>query len=129
MQLDDLIIVSTLKTGKMRAYRVGKILKTRYEDLMGPLYIPNAVYATSTDFDRTKMSLQIVLAGLFPPSELQMWNPEFPWMPIPIHYTPEPLDTTMKGELCPELVSSFRIDKTARLYQRIVLTDVFSRQF
>lgn len=88
----------------MREFKIGQVLKTRYQDLLGNVYIPSAVYAFSTDFDRTKMSLQLVLAGLFPPSEVQAWNPELPWMPIPTHYVPVPLDVTLQAHNCPQLV-------------------------
>lgn len=44
------------------------------------------MYAQSTDVDRTKMSLQLVLAGLFPPIGLQKWNSGLDWQPIPTHY-------------------------------------------
>lgn len=86
----------------MRVYQTGQFLKTRYQELLGSVYAPTTVHAVSTDTDRTKMSLQILLAGLFPPSEALRWNPDLPWIPIPIHYVPNPLDITMKSYLCPQ---------------------------
>lgn len=88
----------------MREYRIGQILRERYNKLLGSLYRPDIQHAVSTDTDRTKISLQLVLAGLFPPSESQAWNPELPWIPIPIHHVPQPIDILMLSYTCPELV-------------------------
>ncbi|KAI4497965.1 hypothetical protein M0802_006789 [Mischocyttarus mexicanus] len=87
--------------GKMREYSIGKMLRQRYNDFLGDLYRPKEVYARSTDIDRTKMSLQLVLAGLYPPSEKQNWNSDLPWLAIPTHYTPERLDNLLRPQTCP----------------------------
>lgn len=50
------------------------------------MYTPEAVSSWSSDFDRTKMSLLSVLAGLWPPAPMQQWNPLLLWQPIPINY-------------------------------------------
>lgn len=44
------------------------------------------VDAWSTDYNRTKASLELVLAGLWPPSSSQIWNALLPWQPIPYNY-------------------------------------------
>ncbi|XP_078519997.1 prostatic acid phosphatase isoform X2 [Lissotriton helveticus] len=38
--------------------------------------------------DRTLMSAQANLAGMYPPTGEQIWNPEIPWQPIPVHTLP-----------------------------------------
>lgn len=46
------------------------------------------VYIRSTDYDRTLMSAQLVAAGLFPPSDEEIWNDQINWQPVPIHTNP-----------------------------------------
>nr|CAI5844095.1 unnamed protein product [Callosobruchus analis] len=79
--------------GKMKEYEIGTALLERYDSLLGDLYYPDIVEARSTDFNRTKMSLQLVLAGLFPPRSTQVWSPMNPsWQPIPYNYLPRAID-------------------------------------
>ena len=70
-----------------REYKIGQILRNRYDDFLGE-YKHGEVYAYSTAYDRTKMSLQLVLAGLYPPSPKTSWSNEINWSPIPTHYKP-----------------------------------------
>ncbi|XP_029165961.1 venom acid phosphatase Acph-1-like [Nylanderia fulva] len=86
--------------GKLTEYRIGIMLRQRYNKFLGPIYHPRDIYAVSSDTDRTKMSLQLMLAGLYPPDALQMWNPDLPWLAIPTHYVPEKVDMLLKSEHC-----------------------------
>ncbi|XP_058793286.1 venom acid phosphatase Acph-1-like [Phymastichus coffea] len=81
--------------GKYRIYKFGEFLRRRYKDFLGDVYLPNLIYVRSTDVDRTKMSAQLVLAALFPPSDLQKWHDTLDWQPIPITYYPKPLDVIL----------------------------------
>lgn len=38
---------------------------------------------TGTDVDRTLMSVESNLAGLFPPSSTQIWDTDIRWQPVP----------------------------------------------
>ncbi|XP_044737654.1 venom acid phosphatase Acph-1-like [Chrysoperla carnea] len=82
--------------GKQRAYKLGKMLRTLYNDFLGDIYDAEIVQTISTDFDRTKMSAQLVLAGLFPPNKAQQWDEELLWLPIPVNYIRHEKDTWLK---------------------------------
>lgn len=69
--------------GKSRLYDVGRILRNRYGGFLGDLWFPDLIESISTNDDRTKMSLELVLAGLFPPNSSNQWNKELNWQPIP----------------------------------------------
>ncbi|KRT82078.1 Phosphatase [Oryctes borbonicus] len=72
--------------GKQNGYQLGKVLHNQYKTFLGDIYTPDVVEATSTDFDRTKMTVLLVLAGLFPPSVSQMWDEDLSWIPIPYYF-------------------------------------------
>ncbi|XP_051172509.1 venom acid phosphatase Acph-1-like isoform X2 [Leptopilina boulardi] len=78
--------------GKLRSYKFGELLRLMYNEFLGTTYIEDEIYARSTNFERTKMTLQLVLAGLYPPNELQKWKNNLNWQPIPINYVPEGQD-------------------------------------
>ncbi|XP_015589423.1 venom acid phosphatase Acph-1 [Cephus cinctus] len=86
--------------GKLREFRIGEMLRARYNDFLGDYYYPKDIYGRSSDSDRTKMSLQLVLSSLYPAKNFQNWNPNLPWLPIPTHYAPENLDILMRPHLC-----------------------------
>lgn len=48
--------------------------------------------AQSTDYDRTKMSALLALAGLFKPAPSQIWDEEVTWLPIPYSYLKDSFD-------------------------------------
>ncbi|EZA51681.1 hypothetical protein DMN91_004205 [Ooceraea biroi] len=86
--------------GKMREYRIGTMLRERYDQYIGPNYWPAKIYARSTEVPRTQLSLQLVLAGLFPPSERQTWNPHLPWIPAWTFFVPYEADNLLFPHYC-----------------------------
>lgn len=83
--------------GKAQAYNLGSILRDRYKNFLSPLYKSDDIHAYSSDYDRTKMSLQLVLAGLYPPAPEQTWNENLRWQPIPTHHVPQQADVLLKA--------------------------------
>ncbi|XP_038216551.1 prostatic acid phosphatase-like [Zerene cesonia] len=75
--------------GKKQHYALGKWLRHRYVNLISEDFDPTEVYVRSTDVDRTLMSAQANLAGLYPPTNKSMWNDNLMWQPIPVHTKPE----------------------------------------
>jgi len=55
----------------------------------GPLSLSCQIFTRSTDYDRTLMSAEANLAGLYPPEGHQIFNPNISWQPIPVHTVPE----------------------------------------
>lgn len=75
------------KMGKDKEFGIGKALRKRYDQFLGS-YKSDEVSAISTDYIRTKMSCLLVLAGLYPPKDNEVWNEGLLWQPIPYSYTP-----------------------------------------
>ena len=61
----------------------------------------------STDVDRTLMSAQANLAGLFPPSGYMKWKPDLSWQPVPVHTVEVETDFLLSSthSACPRLTS------------------------
>lgn len=56
----------------------------------------------SSDTDRTISSAAANLAGMFPPTEDQIWNENLLWQPIPIHVLSKEIDTLLLHNIpCP----------------------------
>ncbi|NWT50757.1 PPAP phosphatase, partial [Erythrocercus mccallii] len=73
------------KTGMQQLFELGQYVRKRYSTFLNSTYNRQEFYIQSTDYDRTIMSAQSYLSGLFPPTSSQIWNPELLWQPIPVH--------------------------------------------
>ncbi|XP_044261275.1 venom acid phosphatase Acph-1-like [Tribolium madens] len=80
--------------GKLDLYNVGKFLRRRYDKFLGAHYTPDIFYTQSTDVDRTKASMQMINAGLWPPEIEQKWGP-LDWQPVPVHAEPLAQDSLL----------------------------------
>ncbi|XP_032666438.1 venom acid phosphatase Acph-1-like isoform X2 [Odontomachus brunneus] len=104
--------------GKRREYDLGQKLRNRYSNFLGSLYMPKHIVAYSSDYDRTKMSLQLVLASLFPPAFVQRWHKSLIWQPIPASYTPRVDDKLFLPDECPEYLDEYeRVLKTPEVQE------------
>lgn len=72
--------------GQLRAYNVGKALRERYGSFLGEKYNIKLIEGRSSNFNRTKDTLQVVLAGLFPPIAGEEFLREIKWQPIPYNF-------------------------------------------
>ncbi|XP_068907606.1 venom acid phosphatase Acph-1-like [Tenebrio molitor] len=86
--------------GKMREFTLGKFLRQRYDNFLGKIYTPDLLEGLSSDVNRTKMSLQLVLAGMLPPVDEQIWETGLNWQPIPFNVVPSDQDTIFSGTSC-----------------------------
>ncbi|XP_033186516.1 prostatic acid phosphatase [Bombus vancouverensis nearcticus] len=80
--------------GKYQHLLLGRWIRKRYSHLLSDLYSPHDIYIQSTDVDRTLMSAESHLAGLYPPVGKQIWS-NIKWMPIPVHTIPEDKDNVL----------------------------------
>lgn len=67
-------------------FYLGKVLRKRYDKFLGHIYTPEVLEARTTSYNRTKASLELLLAGLWPPQGSQIWSCDLPWQPIPYNY-------------------------------------------
>ncbi|XP_012253608.2 venom acid phosphatase Acph-1-like isoform X2 [Athalia rosae] len=105
--------------GKLRLYNFGQTLRKKYDKFLGPLYYPSVVESRSTDYERTKMSLQLVLNGLFPPAPCQQWRNGVDWQPIPTLYARKEDDWILRPDLNPKaLAATKRYEKTPEYQKR-----------
>ncbi|CAG9772856.1 unnamed protein product [Ceutorhynchus assimilis] len=72
--------------GKVRVYELGKNLRKRYNNFLGKAWNMSSLDILTTDYNRTKMSVELMLAGLWPPTCSSIWNPVLLWQPIPYNY-------------------------------------------
>lgn len=80
---------------------LGRWIRSRYRHLISDKYSLHEIYVRSTDVDRTLMSAEANLAGIYPPKGNQIWD-SIKWMPIPVHTTLENEDNLLAGKkLCP----------------------------
>ncbi|CAK1600116.1 unnamed protein product [Parnassius mnemosyne] len=83
---------SLTNAGKLQLYELGKKYRNYYANFIPEEYYEKDVYIKSSDKSRCLMSAYTFLAALYPPSERQLWHPEIPWQPIPVHSLPKHLD-------------------------------------
>nr|XP_006133214.1 prostatic acid phosphatase [Pelodiscus sinensis] len=74
--------------GMQQQYELGQYMRKRYSNFLNDSYNRHEIFIQSTDIDRTIMSAQVLLAGLFPPAGHQIWNPQILWQPIPVRTLP-----------------------------------------
>ncbi|XP_046333016.2 prostatic acid phosphatase-like [Haliotis rufescens] len=88
--------------GMRQEYELGQYLRKRYvgSGYIHGNYTADEIHVLSTYQDRAIMSASCMLAGLFPPTGYQIWNPAIPWQPIPIHTLPKEDDFLFEME-CP----------------------------
>ncbi|KAL3111271.1 hypothetical protein niasHT_014325 [Heterodera trifolii] len=74
------------KKGMGQMFRLGQWIRHRYDGgFLSPDYNVNEFYVRSSDFNRTLMSAQALLAGLYPPRPDRAFEPGLKWQPIPVH--------------------------------------------
>lgn len=92
-------IMIRLQLGKQQVYKIGTALRAKYGKFLGNIYTADIAESRTTSYDRTKISMSLLLAGLWPPAPIQQWNTELLWQPIPYNYVPYENDSVSKSIL------------------------------
>ncbi|XP_019406792.1 PREDICTED: lysosomal acid phosphatase [Crocodylus porosus] len=87
--------------GMQQQWELGQALRSRYHGFLNASYQRQEIFIRSTDYDRTLMSAEANLAGLYPPEGLQVFNPNISWQPIPVHTVPDSGERLLKFPLSP----------------------------
>nr|XP_056707188.1 lysosomal acid phosphatase [Euleptes europaea] len=87
--------------GMRQHWDLGQALRRRYDGFLNASYNRQEIFIRSTDFDRTLMSAEANLAGLYPPEGQQVFNPNVSWQPIPVHTVPGSVERLLKFPLTP----------------------------
>ncbi|XP_036401479.1 lysosomal acid phosphatase-like [Megalops cyprinoides] len=109
-------------------YELGQVLKQRYEGFLSKNYNRSEIVVRSTDTDRTLMSAQANLAGMYPPSGSQVFNRNLTWQPIPVHTVPREQDRLLPFPLsgCPRYVTLMSETRNSAEYRNVT---VFYKDF
>ncbi|XP_058859336.1 lysosomal acid phosphatase-like [Acipenser ruthenus] len=91
------------QVGMRQHFELGQTLRRRYRGFLNETYIRREISVRSTDYDRTLMSAEANLAGLYPPNGSEVFNPNITWQPIPVHTVPDTEDMLLRFPLpnCP----------------------------
>ncbi|XP_015709563.1 prostatic acid phosphatase-like isoform X2 [Coturnix japonica] len=107
------------KTGMQQLFELGQYTRKRYSNFLNSTYNRKEFYIRSTDYDRTIMSAQSYLSGLFPPTSSQIWNPDLLWQPIPVHVVTKSADLKLHFPLrdCPRFDKLQKETQTSSEFQ------------
>ncbi|KAG8307900.1 hypothetical protein J6590_010337 [Homalodisca vitripennis] len=88
--------------GRVQMYNLGVKIRSLYNGFLDQLYYTEDFYASSTAIDRTLISGEAFLAGLYPPTDFQVWDKNILWQPIPMYSNSQ--DKTVEAFFCPKFM-------------------------
>ena len=91
------------QTGMKRMLNFGEFLRDYYDSFLNKYYLASEIDAISTEFDRTIMSCNMLLAGLYKPYGYQKFADDLYWQPIPVHMNNERARKMFNEASCPKL--------------------------
>ncbi|XP_068165181.1 lysosomal acid phosphatase [Antennarius striatus] len=108
--------------GMRQQYELGQFLRKRYKGFLSESYDRYEIVIRSTDIDRTLMSAESNLAGLYPPIGQQVFTPDLKWQPIPVHTVSQTNERLLKFPLndCPRYDQLMNETRQTEEYQNTV---------
>lgn len=88
----------------LNMYNLGVHIRETYGDFLGDIYTSDTMKMRTAEYTLSMISGQLVNAGLWPPAEIQKWNTDMNWQPIPTDYEIEQKDTLLLGTQCPGFI-------------------------
>ncbi|XP_058795092.1 testicular acid phosphatase homolog [Phymastichus coffea] len=104
--------------GKQQAHNLGLFLRSRYRHHLSIDYKAEELYAYSSVEDRTKTTMELVLAGLYPPTAGTIWNSSLLWSPVPFQCIPKQLDVILRGFQTPKFLRLLELVRNSTEYRR-----------
>ncbi|KAM3723061.1 putative acid phosphatase [Dirofilaria immitis] len=110
--------------GIWQAYRLGKLLRQRYDGFLSETFKTSEIYIRSTDSNRTLMTANAVLQGLYP---LKYYDGRLSsiWHPIPVHTVPAEKDNLLiQPADCPKVKEELRhVYKTEMMHDVLKMNE------
>jgi len=80
------------KIGLEQQYKLGELIRARYDGFLSKHYSPFEIYVRSSDYNRTLVSAQANLLAMYPPEDSELFLKSIRWRPIPVHTVPKRQD-------------------------------------
>nr|CAD7430231.1 unnamed protein product [Timema monikensis] len=93
--------------GEEQHFKQGSFFRKRYNHILPETYNVNDTYVRSSNIDRTLASARAHLAGLYPPTERNLAQPNINFQVIPIHTTDMVNDKELYNLSVPEWANSY----------------------
>ncbi|VIO92053.1 Histidine acid phosphatase family protein [Brugia malayi] len=113
--------------GIWQAYHLGKLLRQRYDGFLSKTFKTSEIYVRSTDINRTLMTANAVLQGLYPQT-YHSDNLSSVWHPIPVHTVQAENDKQLLQQDCPKVKEELKeVLRTKTVQDMLKMNEGFLR--
>lgn len=96
-------------------YVLGQYTRNRYKKILPDTYTKKSFTMYTTNVDRTIISAQLYLAGLYPPTKEEIWHDSLLWNPIPTFVADAPILRSVPVFFCPTYAEALTKSLNKRL--------------